>query len=355
MAGSLLSSPPAIAGTPTVRAVTVAMLHDPVGFTFTPNGRIVYVERGSGEVRFLNPATDRDRLFFRIGGVDSEGERGALGVALHPEWPRKPFVYVYVTRGPGSKPLENQLVRLRAVDGRGRGLKVLLRSPVGSRTNHNGGRIVFGPDGMLYVVIGDGGEDPATAQDLTDEPRGKVLRINPSGTVPSSNPFPGSRVFSYGHRNSIGLGFDPETGSLWETENGPECNDEINLIAPGGNFGWGPMQACPDTNVDGPAPIAPVHILVEPVAVTGLAFCDRCGLGAAYDGDLFAGCANGSCKLTVGPVAHADLTTARDDFDGALLQVPLQGFDKPVYSLEVAPSRRLYFSNAEGIYRLAPA
>ncbi|HEY5860349.1 MAG TPA: PQQ-dependent sugar dehydrogenase, partial [Actinomycetota bacterium] len=172
-----------------VKVVQVAPLTNPVGFTFAPNGRIVYAERDSGEIRFLNPRTGVDRLFFRIGGVNSEGERGTLGVALHPDWPRRPFVYVYVTRGPGSAPLRNQLVRIRSVDGHGRDLRVLLQSPIGGRTNHNGGRIAFGPDGKLYVVIGDGGEDPSTAQDLSDEPRGKVLRLNPDGSIPATNPF----------------------------------------------------------------------------------------------------------------------------------------------------------------------
>jgi glucose/arabinose dehydrogenase len=339
-----------------VKVVTVAPLANPVGFAFTPGGRIVYAERETGEIRFYNPNTGSDRLFFRIGGVNSEGERGALGVALHPDWSRQPFVYVYVTRGPGSAPIRNQLVRLRSVHGHGRNMRVLLQSPIGSRQNHNGGRIAFGPDGKLYVVIGDGGEDPSTAQDLTDEPRGKILRLNPNGSVPATNPFADSPVFSYGHRNSIGFAFDHVTGNLWETENGPECNDEINLIEAGGNFAWGPMQACPDTNQDGPDPkVLPVWNFDETVAVTGAVFCDRCGLGGALDGDLFVGCANATCKVTVGPVAHADLSPARDDFGGALKQINLTNFSGPVYSMEIGPNRRLYFSNAEGIYRLVPA
>ena len=240
--------------------------------------------------------------------------------------------------------------------GHGRNFTVLLQSPIGSRANHNGGRIAFGPDGKLYVVIGDGGEDPSTAQDLTDEPRGKILRLNPNGSIPPSNPFPGSPVYSFGHRNSIGFAFDPDSGNLWETENGPDCNDEINLIQAGGNFAWGPSEACPDTNQDGPDPKhLPVWNFDDTVAVTGAAFCDGCGLGAAYDGDLFVGCANGTCKQTVGPVAHADLNGARDDFSGALQRVSLVNFAGPVYSMETSPNHRLYFSNALGIYRLAPA
>jgi aldose sugar dehydrogenase len=339
-----------------VRVVTVATLNDPVGFTFTPQGRIVYLERDTGRLRSLNPATGRDRVLFTIRGVNSEGERGALGVALHPDWPRQPFVYVYVTRRPRSAPLRNQLVRIRIAHGHGTGMNVLLQSPIGGRSNHNGGRIAFGPDGKLYVVIGDGGEDMSTAQDLTAEPRGKVLRLNANGSVPAHNPFPTSPIWSFGHRNSIGFAFDPETGNLWESENGPDCNDEINLIQRGGNFGWGPSEACPDTNQDGPLPrLAPIWNFDETVAATGVAFCDRCGLGAAYDGDLFMGCANGNCKMTVGPIAHAGLNGPRDDFAGPPQHVRLRGFAGPVYSIEVGPGRRIYFSNADAIYRLAPA
>jgi glucose/arabinose dehydrogenase len=343
------------------RVIEVAQLANPVGFTFTPNGRVVYLERESGEVRFLSPRTGVDRLFFRIGGVNSDGERGALGVALHPAWPSQPFVYVYVTRAFGDHPLQNQLVRIRDSGGRGTGMKVLLRSPIGARSNHNGGRIRFGPDGKLYVVIGDGGEDPSTAQDLSgDEPRGKILRLNPNGSVPATNPIADNPLWSYGHRNSIGFAFDPQTGSLWETENGPDCNDEVNLVVEGGNAGWGSSQQCGidttplDTNRDGPDPKQlPAWWFEQTIAITGAAFCDGCGLGPSYEGDLLFGCANGNCKATVGPLGRFDLNGARD-----ALSAPAKirtGFAGPVYSMEVAPNGRIWFSDYRGIYRLAPA
>lgn len=348
-------------GSPSVRVVTVAELDQPVGFTVAPNGRIVYLERASGKIRLLDPRSGRDRLLHRITGVNSEGERGALGVALHPAWPRVPWLYVYVSRAPAGGELRNQVLRFHMQRGRVVGRNVVLNSPIGSQSNHNGGRIAFGPDRKLYVVIGDGGEDPGSAQDLTDEPRGKILRMDPDGSVPATNPF-GTLVWSYGHRNSIGFAFDPMTDRLWESENGPECNDELNLIARGGNFAWGPTQSCDsparpeDTNRDGPDPKhLPKWTFADPVAATGLAICDRCGLGAAYEGDLFGGCSNGSCKATVGPVMHVDLEPGRWSFAGAPRAVPLIGYDAAVYSMEVAPNGRIYFSNAEAIYRLVRA
>ena len=99
---------------------------------------------------------------------------------------------------------------------------------------------MFGPDGKLYVVVGDN-DNPALAQNLAVL-AGKMLRLNPDGTVPSDNPRAGSPIIGYGIRNSFGFTFDPQSGRLWETENGPECNDEINLVArlTLRNFGWGP-------------------------------------------------------------------------------------------------------------------
>ncbi len=111
---------PAAAGGGVDTVKVAGGLNGPAAFTFTPNGTIVYLERATGEVRFRNPTTDFDRLFFRIRGVSGAGERGALGVALHPRWPEKPFVYVYVTRTVKGK-LRNQIVRIRDRGGEGRG------------------------------------------------------------------------------------------------------------------------------------------------------------------------------------------------------------------------------------------
>jgi glucose/arabinose dehydrogenase len=356
---SAVSPKPEVAAGAGVKLVKVASLADPVGFTFTPNGRIVYLERDTGRVRLLNPATGSDRILYRFTGVNAEGERGALGVALHPGWPQRPFVYVYVSRAPGKAPLRNQLVRLRFARGRLTGLHVLLNSPIGAHTNHNGGRLLFGPDGRLYLVIGDGGADPGTAQDMA-EVRGKILRLKPDGSVPVSNPIPGNPLWSFGHRNSIGLAFDPMSGNLWETENGPECNDEINLISKGGNFSWGPSESCSgaspgDTNQDGPLPrILPQAWFTSTIAITGAAFCDGCGLGAALEGDLIFGCANGNCVANVGPLGDAELAADRGSLAGVPSRIDTT-WSGPIYSMEVAPNHRIYVSDAQGIYRLAPA
>ena len=333
-----------------VRAVRVASgLQGPAAFTFTPKGTIVYLERATGEVRFRNPATDFDRLFFRIRGVNGEGERGALGVALHPRWPEKPFVYVYVTRRVDGK-LRNQIVRIRERGDDGVGFSTIVSTPASSSPYHNGGRILFGPDGKLYAIVGDG-HSASNAQDLTRNLRGKILRMNPDGSVPASNPMIGgdrSRVFAYGIRNSFGFAFDPENANLWETENGPECNDEINLVPPGDNYGWGASASCPDTNQSGPAPRPPAVTFASPIGITGAAFCDGCGLPGRQGDLLFGDCCDG------GRIRRVTLDAGRDDVASG----PTVMLDSPggsVLSMEVGPNGRIYFSDFSAIYRLRPA
>jgi quinoprotein glucose dehydrogenase len=347
---AVLAANPASAGS-SARVVKVAGgLNGPAAFTFTPKGKIVYLERGSGEVRFRNPVTDHDRLFFRIKGVNGAGERGALGVALHPRWPEKPFVYVFVTRSVGGK-LRNQIVRMRERDGRGRKLMTILSTPASSSPYHNGGRILFGPGRKLFAIVGDG-HVASNAQDTTGNLRGKILRMNPDGSAPGSNPTIGgrrSRIFAYGIRNSFGFAFDPETRNLWETENGPACNDEINLVRRGGNYAWGPNQNCPDTNQDGPAPRRMPEVnFSNPIGITGAAFCEGCGLPGREGDLLFGDCCDG------GLLRRVVLDGARNDVVGG----PITMLDAPggsILSMEVAPNGRIHFSTPNAIWRVAPA
>jgi glucose/arabinose dehydrogenase len=335
---------PAIAATG-VRAVRVASnLANPVGFTFTPTGRLVYLERNTGWLRFRNLQTGVDHRVHRVSNVNFDGERGALGVAVHPGWPTQPFVYVFVTRNT-SVGLRNQVLRIKVQNGRV-GVRKLLSVAAGPASNHNGGRILFGPDKRLYVVIGDNAVS-ANSQDRTANLRGKILRVNPDGSIPANNPF-GKRIWAFGIRNSIGFAFDPRNGRLWESENGPSCNDEINRVVRGGNHGWGPSESCPNTNNSGPTPrILPRYTFVSVVGLTGLAFCDACGLGAGFDGDLLVGAVND------GRIRRFDLNATRVGFDaGPLLVLDRPG---PVLSLEVGPNGRIYFSDFGAIYRLAPA
>jgi glucose/arabinose dehydrogenase len=320
-------------------------LNGPSGFTFAPNGTIWFLERGTGEVRTLDAVTGKRHLVFTIGGVDGSGERGALGIALHPRWPRKKVVYAYVTRSSGGH-LQNQLVRFNVSNGTGSQLRVLMHAPASANPYHNGGRILFGPGNKLFVVVGDG-HNAANSQDRTNNLRGKILRLDPDGTAAKGNPY--GRIWSYGHRNSFGFTFDPHTGRLWETENGPECTDEINLIAKGANFGWGPKESCSlpkprGTNNSGPKPRhGPKKYFPSTIGITGAAFCDRCGIGS-LNGELVFG------DVNTGSIRAISLNRKRTAFSngGRMIKTAPSG----VHSVEVSPHGHLFFSTANGIYRL---
>ena len=322
----------------------VGGLDQPVAFTFDPDGNIWYVGKSSGEVRVVDRETDDDSLFVDVPGVNSEGERGLLGIALHPRFPAKPFVYVYATRDV-SGALKNQVLRYRDDAGSGTDMTVVFSANASDSPYHNGGRIAFGADGKLYIVVGDG-HDSSNAQDRGDD-RGKILRVAPNGDIPSTNPFD-SRVWAYGIRNSFGFGFDPTNGRLWETENGPECNDEINLIRKGGNYGWGPNETCSgsapqNTNQDGRRRVLPEVVYENTIAVTGIAFCDDCGLGDRNDGAAFHGSAND------GHITRLLVNARRN---GVQRHSVVLDHGSSTLSVEVGPGGRIYFSDFSGIYVL---
>lgn len=339
----------AVAATPAVADIdareVVGALEQPVAFTFGAGGDVWYVERASGEIRVADLDAGDDRLFAVVGGVRAEGERGMLGIALHPNYPGTPFVYVYATRSTNGN-LRNQILRYRDRDGTGTDRRVIFSSPASSSPYHNGGRIAFGPDGKLYAIVGDG-HDASNAQDLSRNDRGKILRIEPNGGVPRTNPFD-DRIWAFGIRNSFGFAFDPQTGNLWETDNGPACNDEVNRIRRGGNYGWGASATCDgaspgNTNGDGPDPIRPRTFYESSIGITGIVFCDRCGLGSRSAGAAFHGAVN------TGQVTRLVLNRRRTDVVGRRLV-----YDHPdgTLSFEVGPRGRIYFSDFDGIYRL---
>ena len=341
------AAPPASAGTtPAIRArLVVGGLNQPVAFTFGPGRKVWYVEKTTGEVRIHDLDSGADRRFVRVGAVDGLGERGTLGIALHPEFPDRPFVYVYATRSVEGG-LRNQILRYRVDHGRGRGRTVLLSTVASSGGSHNGGRILFGPDGMLYAVVGEA-TDPSNAQDLSNEERGKVLRITPNGGIPGDNPFDDA-VWTFGLRNSFGFAFDPRTGTLWETENGPECNDEVNRIVKGDNYGWGPNETCSgsspgNTNQDGPNPVMPELFYEDTIGITGIAFCQGCGLGSRSDGAAFTG------AVTNGQVTRMLFNAQRTAITGHSVVYDHGG---GTLSFEIGPAGRIYFSDFGGIYRL---
>jgi glucose/arabinose dehydrogenase len=324
----------------------VGGLDFPTGFTFAADGRIFYGERFTGEIRIYDPVSHSNTHFDTIANLKTEGERGLLGIALHPDYPATAWVYVYATVNVSGH-TRNQIIRIDDVGGTGGAQKILWQGADQNATNHVGGRILFGPDGMLYFVQGDLAS-PGNAQNL-DKTAGKVLRMTPGGKVPDGNPFPDSKVWSYGLRNSFGFNFDPVTGYLWETENGPECNDEVNRIRKGKNFGWGSHETCStppsppkNTNQDGPSPILPDRWWDTTIAPVGLTFCVGCSI-ADQEGTMWYAAYNTS------DIRRAKLDASRKTIDKQGVMYHHSG---SVYSMERGPDEEVYFSDSGAIWKL---
>jgi len=215
-----------------VKVVTVAEnLEIPWEIAFATDGRIFFTER-VGNLRViengqLNP---EPVAILDVGTV----EGGLLGLALDPNFEQNHFLYLYYTyfEFPFTY---NKVVRFTEKDNFLLDEFILVDKIPGAAI-HDGGRLKFGPDEKLYITTGDAGNSSA-AQDLNSL-SGKILRINPDGTIPSDNPFADSMIFSYGHRNPQGLDWDPVTGKLVVTEHGSSAHDEINVVESGKNYGW---------------------------------------------------------------------------------------------------------------------
>jgi glucose/arabinose dehydrogenase len=208
----------------------VTGLDAPWDLVWAGDDRLLVSERDRG--RLLEIGEDGAVQERRTFEVDPAGEGGLLGLAVHPD--DETLVYAYLTGA-----TDNRVVRFE-LDGDDEPEPVLTGIPKASI--HNGGRIAFGPDGLLYVGTGDAAE-PARSSD-PDDLAGKVLRVTPDGEVPADNPEPGSPVYALGLRNVQGLAWDLD-GQLWVSELGPDVDDEVNRIVPGGHYGWPEVTGAP--------------------------------------------------------------------------------------------------------------
>lgn len=223
-----------------------------------PDRDTILVTERPGRVRVIEEGELRGRPVAELDVLD-EGEGGLLGMALHPEFPDTRLAYLYYTSADGNRvsrfPVDEQL---RFGDE-----EELLTIPEGPV--HDGGRIAFGPDDLLYVGTGETGDPDLAAE--RDSPAGKVLRITPDGEPADGNPFGNSPVFSSGHRNVQGLDWD-RGGNLFASEHGPSgelglcCHDEVNLVTEGGFYGW-PFFAGEARAQPGDPPADPIDPLVE--------------------------------------------------------------------------------------------
>ncbi len=254
----------------------------PWGLAFLPNGDALVTERRSGDVHRVFREGGR-RQVGTIGAAVDFGEGGLLGAAVASTFARDRWVYFYLTTA-----RDNRVIRKRYVRGGLGRTQVLLsgiaRSNGQGSNNHHGGRLAFGPSGHLFVSTGDAGS-PSRSQ-RNGSLNGKILRLNPDGSVPADNPIRGNPMWTKGHRNVQGLAWDGR-GRMWATELGQGRRDELNRIRKGRNYGWPDVEGG-----DGAGPYADPFVVWSPTSTcspSGLAIAKgRAWVGALAGEALFS-------------------------------------------------------------------
>ncbi|MDX3587851.1 PQQ-dependent sugar dehydrogenase [Streptomyces europaeiscabiei] len=227
------AAPPAKGSVKVVRTVAED-LDTPWGLAPLPEGGLLVSSRDEATISRIDEETGEETVLGEVPGVAPAGEGGLMGIAVSPEYASDHMIYAYFT-----SESDNRIVRMLYDPEKPAGEQLgapdtILRS-IPKGTNHNGGRLAFGPDKMLYASTGERYEGPL-AQDK-DSLGGKILRMTPDGEPAPGNPFDNSVVYSYGHRNVQGLAWDGKQ-RLWASEFGQNTWDELNQIKPGGNYGW---------------------------------------------------------------------------------------------------------------------
>ncbi|MEV6386052.1 PQQ-dependent sugar dehydrogenase [Streptomyces sp. NPDC051773] len=232
--GKAADEPPPAKGSVKVVRTVAEGLDTPWGLASLPEGGLLVSSRDGATISRIDEKTGKQTELGEVPGVAPAGEGGLMGIAVSPEYASDHMIYAYFT-----SESDNRIVRMlydpEKPAGEQLGAPDTILRGIPKGTNHNGGRLAFGPDRMLYASTGERYEGPL-AQDKKSL-GGKILRMTPEGQPAPGNPFDGSVVYSYGHRNVQGLAWDPEQ-RLFASEFGQNTWDELNHIRPGGNYGW---------------------------------------------------------------------------------------------------------------------
>lgn len=363
----------------------VSGLTQPTNMAFIGDNDILVLQKADGRVRRVTDGVLQSGQVLDL-PVSNDAERGLLGIALHPDFASNHLVFLYYTESTtdGGAPLGNRVYQYTWNSGTGTltlaNATPILDLPANPGPNHDGGVIAFGPDEKLYVVIGDLNRDGR----LQNFPFGGapddtsvILRVDPDdGSAPADNPFFAqggnvARYYAYGVRNSFGMAFDPLTNKLWDTENGENMYDEINLVEPGFNSGW-QMIMGPDArnanNASGLFMLSGAHY-ADPkfswkrtVGPTAIVFLNSTELGAQYENDVFVGDINNGNLYHFEPngerngfVLSGSLGDGVADKTSELAKVLLGGGFNGITDLKVGPDGLLYvLSFFDGaIYRIS--
>ena len=328
----IMSTP--VINDPTLKAEIVYQgINFPTNMAFLGPDDILVIEKDTGMIkRIVNGQLFGDVLIDLP--VSNKGERGLLGIAIpvaEEDQDRK--VFIYYSESPTrtddyeDDPLGNRLYEYVLENDNLTRSKLLLDVPFhspGGTGYHVGGELLLGPDQNLYLTAGDMNQDKTKSQNIDSQDShgsGVIYRVTQDGKPAEDNPLDGDgpvdAFFAYGIRNSFGMDFDPVTGNLWDTENGPWFGDEINLVEPGFNSGWSKIQGMSSlvddfeldslVKFDGKSEYSdPRLVWNETVGVTALKFLDSDEYGEAYKHDLFVG------DVKYGNLYHFDLNQERD-------------------------------------------
>lgn len=322
-------------------------LNFPWGMAFLPDGRLLVTER-VGRLRILTTTGNISAPLKGTPAVLNEKQGGLLDIAIDPDFLQNHLIYISYAEPQGR--LAGTAVARARLDTNElmlEDLKVIFRQlPKTRGAQHFGSRLVFAPDGNLFITLGDRWDFMQQAQQI-DNHLGKVVRIRPDGSVPESNPFIGNpqakpEIWSYGHRNVQGAAIHPQTGKLWVHEHGPRGGDEINILAPGKNYGWPHasygmhywMVPIKDEHAEQGFE-EPIHHWTPSIAPSGMVF---------YTGNLFPGWQG---NLFIGALAGQQLVRLVVDADRIIAEESLLKGMARIRDVEQGPDGALYLLTDE--------
>ncbi len=322
----------------------------PAALAAAPDGRVFYTEKNTGQIRVIRDGLVLDAPFATV-PVNFAGDRGLVGIALHPGFAQNGRVYVNYTRSDtgdaSNNPdavIDQRIVYFTAAGDVAAGGEVFVASLAVGAVARVGGLLAFGPDGKLYLGYGDL-TDTDAPQDLTS-PFGKILRFNDDGSIPADNPNPNSAVYASGLRLPRGIAFDPQSQNGFVVESGPQGLDEINLLERGANYGW------PD--VAGSAGAAAADFVVthanyrDPLATSraglvGASFNPSTNYGPSGEFRLYTGASGGD-------VLRWDLTTDRLGIVGST--PAMDNLPAPISDVVFTPAGTLYVTGDSAVVRI---
>jgi glucose/arabinose dehydrogenase len=344
-----------------VRPVTMATgLWHPWSLAFLPNGDMLVTERNGKLRRVRDGRLDADPIA-GVPAVHSVRLSGLMEILPHPKFSENHWVYLTYTKDVGPEMVATTLARGRLEGGQLEDVKDLLICDPWAGDGGSGSRLAWGRDGMLYMTTG------ASNGNAAQEPgslRGKVLRLRDDGTAAPGNPFAGragykAEIYTMGHRNSLGLALNPVTGDLWNNENGPYGGDEINILKPGGNYGWpkvsyGRDYSGPQITSHAEGMIEPIVFWAPSIAPSGMAF---------YTGDRFPDWKN---NVLVGAmlggavqgVGHLERIVFNEKWDETARQSLLTDLKQRIRDVRQGPDGLVYVLTDEengSLIRLEPA